>query len=108
MKQRIALLVIALAILACGTTTPDPPQTPASPTAAPIIEAEEAIPTPLQTYTVCTDTLRVRGCPSTSCSELRYLKENATVRVREWSHNGNGWAMIEPAEWVNGDYLCHR
>lgn len=111
MKKGIALITIVLATLACGQSAlalPTPTQT-AIPQSAQTVEAEETAPTPnARAWTVCADTLRVRGCPMTSCSEVRYLRQGDTVIVREWSSNGNGWAMIQAAEWVNGDYLCQE
>jgi uncharacterized protein YgiM (DUF1202 family) len=50
--------------------------------------------------------LNVRGGPGTQWPVIGQLKAGEVVRVREWSHNGNGWAMIAVVEWVNGDYLC--
>jgi hypothetical protein len=88
---------------AVGAEAPEP-QT------APIVDVIETAPTASnQAWEVCNaEILRVRGCPMTTCSEIRYLKGGDGVTVREWSHNGNGWAMIAAAEWVNGDYLCRR
>ena len=109
MKNTV-LVILALAMLACGTVsaiaTPDPAATA---TSQEIVEvgADVEIVTPPHVYwTVCAETLYVRGSPRTTSAPIRWLQRGEQVRVREWSRNGNGWAMIAPAEWVNGDYLC--
>lgn len=68
-------------------------------------------------YVVCAaETLNVRGGPEDGATWLDVLPNGERVWVREWSHNGNGWAMIsdQPGgwpyspQWVNGDYLCRE
>ena len=106
MKYTILLLVPFL--LACGTVSAITTPTPQASRHTNIVEKvdEETQPIELHTWTVCAETLYVRGNPSTSSKPVRWLTRGEVVRIHEWSHNGSGWAMIAPAEWVNGDYLC--
>lgn len=58
-------------------------------------------------FTICADqAVDVHGSPGPDALITGQLHEGDRVRVREWSHNGNGWAMIAPAQWINGADLC--
>jgi len=109
----ICLLVVMS--LACQMSAAVPAVTvpTIAPTPAPTstLETDDGIIPPsiaLRQYTVCAWTLYVRGGPGTGWRVLDVLERGEVVTVREWSHNGNGWAMIGTARWVNGDYLQKR
>src|SRR3990167_7360217 len=75
-------------------------------TEAPELESFEGYA--IEWRVVCVDALTVRGGPYEWAMITVYLERGERVRVREWDHHGGGWVMIEPARWVNGDYLCRE
>jgi hypothetical protein len=102
------ILILALASLACGQAAMATAMEPAvTPVTAVESYAGDEVPTPSRSWTVCAWTLNVRAAPSTSAMvyDDEALERGQVVAVREWSRNGNGWAMIAPGRWVNGDYL---
>jgi uncharacterized protein YgiM (DUF1202 family) len=68
------------------------------------VDEQTPTPTPAPRWIVCAEKLYVRSGPSMNNAAIRYLKRGEVVSVQAWS--ANGWAMIAPTEWVNGDYLC--
>ena len=113
-KRLVAVQIIFLLIISCSislrsggtenlaataTATTTPPPTPT---------AIRSVPTRIAEWVVCTDALHIRTAPKDTATILGFLENGTPVYVREWSHNGNGWAMIAPAKWVNGDYLCRN
>jgi hypothetical protein len=112
----LALVFISLAILACSgyweTTSPTVPKTPILATFQPQIPSQDTNVTIYAPgdYVVCNTGigLNVRGRPADEGRILYVIEPGTKVHVREWSQTGNGWAMIKPANWVNGDYLCEE
>jgi hypothetical protein len=110
----LALSLLILASLACSgyweTPSETVPNTPIPATFQPQISTQdgEATRNAPADYVVCNTEvgLNVRGRPADEGAILYVIEPGTLVHVREWSKTGNGWAMIEPARWVNGDYLC--
>jgi len=111
----ILIFFLCVVSLACSIPVSSIPPTPtetatAQPVYIPATETSpteyEYIPHPTKWYVCADEALNVRGAPDDNATILYQLQNGDVVRVREWSHNGNGWAMIQPANWVNGDYLC--
>lgn len=71
-------------------------------------EYDEPIRTPSYTWTVTAETLYIRAGPGMSYAAIGSLAKGEILTVHEWSKTGNGWAMIAPAQWVNGDYIKLR
>lgn len=70
--------------------------------------AIRVVPTRIAEWYVCTESLHIRSSPTEDSRSFGFLVFGDPAYVREWSRNGNGWAMIAPARWVNGDYLCRN
>jgi hypothetical protein len=113
-KLSVCVFILTLATLACSgyweQNSPIVTGTQIPATFQPEIPSQDGDATIYAPsgYVVCnTETgLNVRGCPADEGDVLYVLEPGTKVHVREWSKTGNGWAMIEPARWVNGDYLC--
>jgi hypothetical protein len=114
MRITLAYAILTLSAIACSgyweATLPTVTGTPIPATFQPQIPSQdgEATRNAPSDYVVCnTETgLNVRGRPADEGDVLYVLEPGTKVHVREWSKTGNGWAMIETARWVNGDYLC--
>jgi len=94
-----------LSSLACAASAVSAPTEPteATPILAVAINSDVVEPSRVIWCEVSAlESLNVRGGPAVSWAVLYQLSNGDRVRVTDWFH---GWAMVKPAEWVNGDYL---
>ncbi len=110
--NKTIIILVAVFTLACGIAI-DPIKdvntvNVASATSIFTPTAIRVSPTRVAEWYVCTESLHIRSSPTEDSRSLGFLVYGDPAYVREWSHNGNGWAMIAPARWVNGDYLCRN
>jgi len=104
----IGIITVCLLLTACQFSAIAPaPKTAALPKKGAVTEYDIVYPPApgTATWAVTAYALNVRSCPSTTCKVIRILDRGEVVTIREWSKTGSGWAMIAPAEWVNGDFL---
>lgn len=110
MKVKQTMIIIALVLsLACASSAAGIQPTVTTPGARTLdtsqSEYDEPFQTPSYTWTVTAETLYIRAVPGMSYAAIGSLAKGESLIVHEWSKTGNGWAMIAPAQWVNGDYL---
>lgn len=111
-NNKILILLISVFLLACGISVGAAKTVNTVNTANLIYTstptAIRVSPTRIAEWYVCTESLHIRSSPTENSRSLGFLFYGDPAYVREWSRNGNGWAMIAQARWVNGDYLCRN